>query len=257
MTQHFDSTETKHYVWIDGLKAIACFLVIMQHTLSGNWTTPFRNGTDISGIWLVVNALFIFAKAGVPLFFMCSGAAMLQKNRSIKGIWSHSLPNLLIPYVSWMLIYGVRDVFSLYESGSLSVRTGINAVVKDVLFGQYHTWFVAALAALYVLAPFFCAIGAERNGELYFLMLAFVFTILVPYVGRYEALTRVQSVITDADMMFVVGWPLYFLGGHYLANMKIHKWEIAAVPVIFIAAYSAALVKSSLAGLGGQEAILS
>lgn len=141
-------TQMQHYAWIDGLKVFACFLVIMQHTLSSNWGAPFTNGEDISEFWIAVNAVFTLAKAGVPLFFMCSGAVMLQKWRSIREIWSHSIPNLLVPYVTWMLVYGIRDVFSLYESGNLTMRTGINAIAKAVLFGQYHTWFVAALIVL-------------------------------------------------------------------------------------------------------------
>ena len=62
-------TQMQHYVWIDGLKVLACLLVIMQHTLSGNWVEPFTNGGEISGFWIAVNAVFILAKAGVPLFF--------------------------------------------------------------------------------------------------------------------------------------------------------------------------------------------
>ena len=123
-------TQMQHYAWIDGLKVFACFLVIMQHTLSSNWGAPFTNGEDISEFWIAVNAVFTLAKAGVPLFFMCSGAVMLQKWRSIREIWSHSIPNLLVPYVTWMLVYGIRDVFSLYESGNLTMRTGINAIAK-------------------------------------------------------------------------------------------------------------------------------
>lgn len=243
-------TQMQHYAWIDGLKVFACFLVIMQHTLSSNWVAPFTNGEDISEFWIAVNAVFTLAKAGVPLFFMCSGAVMLQKWRSIREIWSHSIPNLLVPYVTWMLVYGIRDVFSLYESGNLTMRTGINAIAKAVLFGQYHTWFVAALVALYSITPFLHAIVSERGLEFYFLILAFAFTILTPYVDRYDSLTRVQSVIMDAKMMLVVGWPIYFLGGHFLANTKIRKWEIGGVSVVLIAAYIIALLKSTRAAVG-------
>lgn len=87
------------------------------------------------------------------------------------------------------------------------------------------------------------------------MILAFAFTILTPYVDRYDSLTRVQSVIMDAKMMLVVGWPIYFLGGHFLANTKTRKWEIGGVSVVLIAAYIIALLKSTRAAVGGQAAI--
>lgn len=219
-------------LWLDCLKIFSTFLIVMQHSISYEWIQAVSESTNIS---YIINLLFMLSKSGVPLFFMCSGMGMLQKSRTIKEIYCKNTFNLLRIYSCWMLIYGFCEVYRLFTLNTLTVRTGINALIKSIIFGQYHTWFIATLLALYAVIPFLQKITSDGILLKYYIFLSILFTILLPYIGRIESLNRLYTVITDMNMHFVLGYSLYFVLGYYLSTFEFSpKKKYSIIAALFL-----------------------
>ena len=146
-----NGTQKTRLFWLDCLKAFSTFLIVMQHSISYEWV---RLIDEADFTWKIINFIFLISKAGVPIFIMCSGIGMLNKERTIKEIYAKNVANILKVYISWMLVYGSYHVYSLFVDGAATIRTVMNAVIKDIIFGQYHTWYIATLLALYLITPF-------------------------------------------------------------------------------------------------------
>ena len=71
-------------IFIDILRILACFLVIVNHTNSQIFlsVTSVNDGIGIS--YILSMAYFYFSKIAVPIFFMISGALLLNKDYEIK-----------------------------------------------------------------------------------------------------------------------------------------------------------------------------
>lgn len=223
--------------FIDRIKVFACILVVVNHSISSEWVKMPSGTNDIT--WYILNLVFLFTKASIPLFFMCSGALMLNKDRDIRTVFRKNIFFVLKIYAVWMLIYGIVDVIKSYKT--VTPRTAVNMVIKSVLFGHYHTWFIAALLGLYLITPLLKVITDHRDLERYYLLLSVLFTILIPYIGRIAFFEREYNVINDISMQFVIGDSLYYVAGHYLLHTPQRKHEkpflIALLAVSTVAAY--------------------
>ncbi len=228
-------------LWVNCIKVFATILIVVQHSISYEWVRLL----DIGGTqWNIINFIFMLSRTGVPIFFMCSGMGMLQKERNLKDIFFHSIKKIVILYISWMLIYGFIDMCSLIHSNLATPRTIINVYLKSVLFGQYHTWFIYTLIALYAITPFLYEIAKRSNLLIYYILLSILFTILLPYIGKFESLSRLYTVIQSTNMHFVVGYTLYFVLGYYLSTIKLTKKICITACFTFVIAITLAFVFS-------------
>lgn len=240
--------------WIECIRVFSAFLVVMQHSLSGVWTTLPPETWE----WRVVNAAFLLSRCAVPVFFMCSGMGMLEKERSPESIFKKNIWKVLRLYVLWMLVYGVRDSISLVREGHGSVRTIINAFLKDILFGQYHTWFIMTLIGLYLITPFLYEIVRREKYLKYFLALSVLFTVILPAIGGIEGFERLNAAFETVNMRFVTGWVMYYVLGYYLSRITWscgRKRAAAIAGAVFLFSYLSAFLISSIMSAGGGEAV--
>lgn len=233
--------------WIDCAKVFATFLVVMQHSISNEWTSTAIAGNKV---WMVINFVFMLTRSGVPIFFMCSGFGMLRRERSINEVYRKNVFSLLKIYVCWMLIYGIYDTYTLFRTHVATPKTVFNVFVKNIVFGRYHTWFIVTLIGLYVITPFLYIIA--RNYIHYFLILSILFTIIFPYLFKCKELERLSEVIRNINMNFVVGYSLYFVIGYYLSRIKlIRKMKIICILVMVISVLLGFLLSSCIVGNQG------
>lgn len=208
------SPDSKIY-WIECIRVFSAFLVVMQHSISGVWTTLSPETPE----WKIINIVFLFSRCAVPVFFMCSGMGMLAKQRSIESIFRKNIWGILKIYVLWMLVYGVRDSISLIREGLGSFRTVRNAFLKDIIFGQYHTWFIMALIGLYLITPLLYEIVKKEKLLNYFLVLSVLFTVILPLAGEIGGFERLSAAFETFHMKFVTGYVMYYVLGYRLSRI--------------------------------------
>lgn len=218
---------------LDALKIISTFLVIFNHSTSHVWTSY----TIDTFTWKFLHFFFLFCRVSIPIFFMCSGAGMLRKEHSISKIFQKNIFQLLKIYVVWMLVYGIVSCVSLFRENLATPRTCINALIKNVIFGQYHTWFLLTLLSLYLITPFLSQITRTTAHTRYFLILSAIFTIVFPCLRRFQSLDRLTNTLNNFDMHFVYGYILYYVAGYYLATLPWKKIYSYISVVVFILSY--------------------
>lgn len=253
-TDSFSHKSDGRIYWVECIRVFSAFLVVMQHSLSGVWTTLPPDTWE----WKVINMVFLLSRSAVPVFFMCSGMGMLAKERSLESIFKKNIGNLLKLYVLWMLVYGVRDSISLVREGLGSFRTITNAFLKDILFGQYHTWFVMTLAGLYLITPFLYEIVRKEAYLKYFLALSVLFTVILPLIAQVDGSGRLQAAFDTINMRFVTGYVMYYVMGYYLSRLTWtgSRKKAAALAVgLFALSCLAAFCVSSVVSVGRGEAV--
>lgn len=239
-------------LWLDILKAFLALIIIMQHSISHSWTTLPIQSVE----WQILNIFFLFSRMAVPLFIMCSGIGMLSKERSISVVWKKNIFNLFKTYLCWMCIYSIFDMISLYASGYTEIRLYVNAFLKNILFGRYHTWFIPMLLGLYVITPFLYTIAQKKEHLQYFIILSIVFTTILPITQYFDSLSRLSVSIQNIHMNFVVGYSMYYLLGYYIYHhirLKSFKHAKGLFLILFVGACFISSVLSIHTQIPNQE----
>jgi len=90
----------KHYAWLDVLRILACFMVIVSHS-----SDPFIGQFDNNkGDFMQGTILGSIVRACVPLFIMMSGYLLLNDNLNMGTFYSKRVKRLLLPFVAWAIL---------------------------------------------------------------------------------------------------------------------------------------------------------
>lgn len=257
--------------WIECIRVLSTFLVVMQHSISSVWTTLPPETSE----WKIINLVFLISRCAVPVFFMCSGMGMLAKKRSIESIFKKNILGLLKIYIAWMVVFGVRDGISLIQEG-YGIRIVLNAFIKDIVFGQYHTWFIMTLIGLYLITPLLYEIIIRDELMKYFLILSILFTVIIPFIGKLDGSGRLNTTFETINMRFVVGYVMYYVLGYYIfcitgaghhaqiislqgrshftAYTTSRKKAFIATAMLFVVSVLTAFIISSIASIRNGEA---
>ena len=196
---------TKREVWVDYIKMIACFLVLLGHLLQSLVSANIFP-ENIYHEWFD-RTIYYFH---VPLFFICSGYLYQRYGKVVDGkSWFKNIINktiaLGIPYfVFSFLTWLLKSFFSSYtnsEAGSLS----------DILFlhptQQY--WYLYVLLFLFIITPRV----HTKKGILTLITISLLLKLM--YVLWENALiwkTFLIYGICNYEIWFVLGVLLSFIG---------------------------------------------
>ena len=225
---------------LDLLRVVAAFAVVCQHV------NPLgRLGTDAAvSARLAANAVGCLFSFGVPLFFMISGALLLDPARpfSLRDLFHRRLSRLLASFFVWSALYALTHCL-LYGKGKW---TFLNQLIR----GHYHMWFVFAIAALYLALPLLRPIAADRRTTEYLLCAGFLLSFLLPRglalalslpLPHRDVLESLQSALFQLNPYRSLSPVYYFFLG----------WRLHADPP-----KGRAAVLLSLAGAAGLAAAL-
>lgn len=210
------------------------FLVVLAHACASKLQN--RNG---SVTWDVANSLVIITEVAVPLFFMISGATILnsKKTTSIEYLFKHRLPRVLVPFIIWSVItaYVARQIDGTYT---------YHGFIQSVL-SMYHQpviiayWFIYPLISMYLLSPLLKAMvnNLSSNGLNYLLILWFIFMMIMPSI--IQALpSDIRPYFEAYDMSKIVfsRYLGYFLLGYKLSQEKHHKtnWLVGILLILIL-----------------------
>lgn len=209
------STEkTDRKTYIDFLRILACFSVIMLHSSSQHWyelsVTDFR--------WMICNAYDALFRFGVPVFVMISGALFLDREREVdlKRLYRKNILRLVTAYWFWSFLYGLWDCREWLGAEGTVWRD----YVMEFLLGRYHLWFIPMLAGIYVILPVLktWTDHAPRRQVEYFLALFFVLQIGVSTLRIIRIPTMGEVILQLIDVQMACSYVGYFILGHYLAK---------------------------------------
>jgi surface polysaccharide O-acyltransferase-like enzyme len=203
------TTRPQTFEWINNLKVISLFAVIVLHTASP-LLMDFKKA-DLNN-WLVADFYNALVRFAVPVFVMISGALLLHREYELGDFLKRRLTRVIWPFLFWSLIYIGYSWYNEDIAFNSDVWANTRIILHQLKYGAYyHLWYVYMLIGLYLLIP---VIGkfvrnATKKEILYFLLVWFVVMIFSqPYLSRYEPLI---------DVHYFTGYVGYLVLGHYLA----------------------------------------
>lgn len=223
------STQKNHISYVQVLKAISCFAIVLLHTVYGS-DGSFDNSNLEHYISVSIRNCMTWA---VPCFVMISGALLLGNGKPVeyKKIFSKYIPRMIIAIVVFTILFRIIDIFIFNWSFGISFFT---ECVKEIFTdGSWsHMWYLYMMIAIYIMLPVFKKITESSNNKdiLYLLVVYGVFLSVVPTIESIGSLS-VGFYIT----VFSV-YPFYFFAGYAINNgiIKIKK-SLSIVIILFSA----------------------
>lgn len=208
-------------LYIDVLKILAALAVVILHTNAIFWEGPS------SPAWLSANLIETLFYWAAPMFFMISGATLLNYplRMSTKKYVVKRIRKTVVPYCLWTVIailfftvgpYRVmRPDLSIREIVKAFVRPGASPYTLPVY------WYFPALFGVYIAIPFIASMKYEHVRGL-----AFVLVLFQSLLPTFATVSGVQFINTDFAGSLSIGYSLLAVLGYVLSKEEISgRWR--------------------------------
>lgn len=219
-------------VFLDWLRAIACFMVILVHCIE-----PFYYGGP-EGLYIasLSDALWITLlntplRAAVPLFVMASSYLLVPVRSNLRTFFAKRIVRVFIPFLVWSLLYAVFPIPG--SGGSVDVFANLKSLLFNfVMTSSGHMWFIYMLIGVYLLMPMISPWleKISRKEEKAFLWL-WAFTTILPLLQPLAQKVTGSAYLwgechwnTFGTFYYVSGFIGYVVLGHY---MRVHASELS------------------------------
>lgn len=224
--------ERKRELYYDVLRIVSAFSIVFLHCAAQYWYSLDIYGRD----WIVCNTYDAVTRFGVPIFVMISGALFLapEYKPNVKRLYKHNILRLMILYIIWSCVYGLWDCFRHTDISSV----GIKVILREMLAGRYHLWFIPMIIGIYMLIPLlktWVENAAKKQIE-YILILFFVFQIVCQTIKALTVTDELHYILGILDVELVCSYVGYFILGYYLAHIGLEKKLVKAIYIAFIPA---------------------
>ena len=164
-------------IWIDWMRVVACFLVIMTHSCE-----PFYLGgegslilTKADAIW--VSVLNVIPRACVALFVVASSYLQFPLHYPTGEFFRRRAVRILIPFAVWSVVYAL--VWGEPVQNFKDLLLNFN-------YAAGHMWFVYMLVGVYLVMPLLSP-WAEKVGkrELLVYLGIWLFTTIIPFIRQW------------------------------------------------------------------------
>lgn len=206
------------------LRALAAFMVVSTHSTVYHWW-EYTPGTFDFFIYTVFNC---FGRSSVPIFFMISGAFLLQKEVSFEYMWKKAGKMLLI-YLVWL------GGYSLFEMKGSLIPFDINNWLDCIMNEKYHLWFMPVMIRLYLIVPILQSFVHYKDGLFvhHFVTLFFVATICRSTFQMLLPNAQLLSFFLDKAQIELCEYTAYFILGYYLLMLSQRKIKAKTAAVLF------------------------
>ncbi|MBP3392857.1 MAG: acyltransferase family protein [Clostridia bacterium] len=214
--------EKQRYCWLDIIKIIACFLVIVNHSHG----LLFHMAGKTTGTVVFDAFFFTICKIAVPLFIMTTGYLTLQKEVPYKKTFLRIL-RILVPLLA-------VSVFFYFQANG---RNGsiLNFIKQSVANPQnVSLWYLYMLLGLYLVIPFITKMVQQASFRDLTVFLV-CFLVAPPTV---QLLCKVFhcSVSTYLFSSFFTIAVCYLVAGFYVPKLPLRRSLFLASIGLFLAA---------------------
>lgn len=226
-------------VWVDALKTISIFAVILLHCAAPLLLTfEGERGTGGSS-WWIGNLYDSAVRWSVPVFVMVSGALLLGRTRdeSVGEFLRRRLLRVALPFLAWSVLYFEWQIF--FWDADQGHAELLPMLLREPI--SYHLWFVYMLLGIYLLAPLLGTLFAVGRPTLvyYGVGLWLLWAGVLPAVERLAGTETWYSPGRDNSPLMLVG---YFLLGFLLRDLDLGRWRgrvRVAMPGVYLLAVAA------------------
>lgn len=172
----------KRIDYIDFLNVFASFCVVYLHCSS----SVFEYGVVENRVWILSMLIQTLAHTAVPIFFMITGATLLEyrEKYDTKTFFKKRFLRTGIPFLFWTCVYMLWPFITegAEMPGTTAWRDGFFNNGSNIVF-----WFFYALWGIYLCIPVFSLIAKEEHKKImeYICLLYFIFMAVYPFVTRF------------------------------------------------------------------------
>lgn len=178
-----------------------------------------------TGLWYIVILLDIVSKAGVPIFFMISGALLLGKDESIKELFFKRVLRYAIIILLFSFVYYIRLYIQHPEYG-FSIKYFITYIYSTPFVIPF--WFLYSYLSFLIVLPVLRAIVRTLKEQEYFLLFGFSATLwILPILEDTFKLNPV-AISNGFGTSFII----YPIIGYGIANVLTDKYYEARYRII-------------------------
>ncbi|WP_125567046.1 acyltransferase [Companilactobacillus insicii] len=212
----------KRIIYIDIIRVVAMLAVVFAHTCANILIA----GPSSSRTWAPANMLVTVTEIAVPLFYMISGATILNSSKTtdIKYLFKHRLVRVGVPFIIWAIISAVY--FQTINEGF-----NLGAIVNKVAL-LYHQpvvtafWFLYPLLGFYLVSPAIKAFIDKASDSVinYILILWYITNIFLPgLVSSLPPESGIYFTAYGSVFTFLSRMAGYFILGYKLSNVDKEK----------------------------------
>ena len=232
--------------WLDTVRVLACFLVIICHCTDDYVAGPGVTATDTVAALVITGV-----RACVPLFVMISGALLLPMKGGAEAFLKRRFSRILAPFFIWGVILALLPLPGaesgwaptnvlkrMTAEGHLPLKV-YNIVMLPFNFTDtdIHFWFLYIIMGLYLLVPVISpwVKQATTRGLAAFLAV-WSFTLFLPYIRHWPGHAIFPEIHGQCDWnthemtYYFGGYIGYFVLGH--AMMRLPKSSGVKVPLL-------------------------
>lgn len=198
--------------YLDLLRFLSTFLVIIMHTVSGvtdnYWQTMDPN------LWTGYTIIKGLCSIAVPVFLMISSVLFLNPDKEIplKTLFTKYIRRIFLVIVIFgTLFVGIEMIFTLRMFNGIVIYES----VRHMLIGQSwgHMWYLYMLLGTYLLLPLFRLFSKHATKEVYryTLIVLFIMNTIIPMVQSYigENLGLIFPVLGVYTFLFLAGFYIH------------------------------------------------
>lgn len=230
-------TETDRIVFLDYLRVIACFMVIMVHACEFYYCaeTGAILANDNDRLWVsLIDGAF---RQAVPLFVMASSFLLVPLTTDTATFFKRRFSRVFVPFLVWSLLYAIVPALTGSIEGDIWQR--VATILYTANMDSGHLWFIYMLVGIYLIMPVISPWISQvsKRGEEIFLAIWFLST----FTGYLRPLTTyVWGEVFWNNfhaLYYFSGYIGYVVLAHYIrkyVDWSLKKSVAVAVPLILI-----------------------
>lgn len=202
-------------IYLDIVRVMACAMIILMHS-------PFK---DVDHSSIVVSTISYMTGPAIGLFFMVSGALLLDNKLTARQFLKRRFSKIAIP----TLVFSLIDVFAAVYRGNIEWALVPRMILSMPITAQgwYGTiWFMYTLAGLYLLTPILSRwVQKASKREIEFYLLLWIITLVFPLLESFINLDSSQNSL----LYHFHGAVGYYILGYYINKRFIFSHRIKLV----------------------------
>lgn len=248
-------------IHLELLRIIAIFFVIYVHT-----------GTDGAELYTLVSSplsywsslfLAVLAQISIPVFFLISGAVLLQKEESLKEVLSKRVFKIIIVILVFGLVqYGYS--FYLKPEVGFSISVFLKLVYSTTVITQY--WYLYSYLAFLLILPFVRMLAKSMQAIHYWYLFG-LFFLMEGLLPIFEYVWSNTRIILSIPLFF--SSIMYPLIGYYVEHKSeqiffqkknlliVNGFAMMALATNLVVARMAHLQRGAVETLSGMTLLLS
>ena len=213
----------KRKSYLDAIRILACFLVIVNHTNSRIFLS-----CDPSATWFASLTYFFVSKTAVPLFLLVSGAVLLNRcdgyKKGMERFW-----RILTALVVFSFVYYLRDC--IVNVTPIDIRGFALSIYQTNITNSF--WYLYLYLAIIIMLPLLQKMfSAFDNKDIVFLC---VISLVV--CGAFPIVKHYIPLISESVSLHLPVFSAYIglmAAGHYFANIREPKKNDVPLAVILL-----------------------